>query len=48
MIYSSRLNKDTYLKHKEWFDKSLIELLERQSKQIEKYKETKEIYKATI
>ena len=48
MAYSNRLNKDTYIKHKEWFDKSLIELLERQSAQISKFKESEEIYKATI
>ena len=48
MKYSSRLNEETYLQHKELFDKCLIDLLEHQSKQIEKYRQQEEIYKATI
>ena len=42
------MNPERYFLNKEYFDSSLIELLERQTKQIENQKFTIEVYKATV
>ena len=41
-----RMNPERYFLNKEYFDSSLIELLERQTKQIENQKFTIEVYKS--
>ena len=41
-----RMNPERYFLNKEYFDSSLVELLERQTKQIENQKFTIEVYKS--
>ena len=44
----NKFDYDRYLKHKEYFDNGLIELLEKYQSDKKKYKQQEEIYKATI
>lgn len=45
---TNRMSPERYLQNKEYFDSSLIQLLEKQNKAIDNYKEKVEIYKATV
>ena len=45
---TNRMSPERYLQTKEYFDSSLIQLLEKQNKAIDNYKEKVEIYKATV